>query len=768
MTLVPPLVIYTALHEKILICLNCLLSSKEIKNLIYCIFGIAAASCLAILPVVALMIQGDKYSILHIWLPVVLTLLVLAVVVPIIFFSPKSWETLDSVNNDFYEKALLTDSAPTFYKPRRIQEMKYSQGVWRSASNNLCMKFRGVNLPAKIPSYGHQPDIFYSQKKHVSFIDMPFPLNTARQHFQRLSNYGFNLLRLNVTWEAVMHEGPGIIDKEYLNYLSSLLDMAAESGLYVIIDPHQDVWSRFTGGDGAPWWTLDAAGFVTEDDTLHESGSAFLDHLHDTENYPPAKMAWVTNYGKLAAATMFTLFFAGDTYAPGIHVDEHYSNCYHDDGKGNGNGIGHGTNRVSMQKFLQKFYLQFIDAVAQKVKDKPNVIGFNTMNEPSNGYVGVDDLRIRITPAPFGISHSYFDGMRMGCGETIKCQFFSAPFKLHSIKTMNPQQKIAWKSPDHDIWQKLGVYDINDDTGEVTLQKPSYFSLKEKDFMEEHMVSLFEKIQSTISRYNYKFIVYAEPFIDVNNHKCLNAPNALDGDKYAWAPHWYDGATLFFREYFELFALDDERKMPVITPRFIDAAFKRILGHLHKTGNLKLHVLLGETGVPFDIDDTNNYAASTKALDRIMRAIEANNLDFTLWNYFPDNTKEEGDKWCGEDLSVRMVTQNRALLTLVRPFAYEISCDFQIVKQTFDPSKKTKTYELILKPLRIEHFSCYFIYIYLPHFHFSNPLTTATVGSCKSFDKSSQLLVWDCTEVKNSNLLLEFALKVENALVFRN
>ena len=32
----------------------------------------------------------------------------------------------------------------------------------------------------------------------------------------------------------------------------------------MFIDPHQDVWSRWTGGDGAPYWTLELAGMRPE------------------------------------------------------------------------------------------------------------------------------------------------------------------------------------------------------------------------------------------------------------------------------------------------------------------------------------------------------------------------------------------------------------------------------------------------------------------------------------------------------------------------
>jgi hypothetical protein len=64
-------------------------------------------------------------------------------------------------------------------------------------------------------------------------------------------------------------------------------------------------------------------------------------------------MQWPTNYYKLITGTMFTLFFAGDTYAPNQKVA----------GK-------------SIQQYLQSNYLLFLRAVAKTVAKKDNVIGF--------------------------------------------------------------------------------------------------------------------------------------------------------------------------------------------------------------------------------------------------------------------------------------------------------------------------------------------------------------------------------------------------------
>lgn len=168
------------------------------------------------------------------------------------------------------------------------------------------VRFRGVNLPAKIPSTPSQFQSsddsrqFYESKSEVSFVNRPFSLEAL--HFRRISQYwGFNLIRLSVTWEAVMHEGPGIIDQMYLAYLKEFVVLAEQYGLYVIIDPHQDVWSRFTGGDGAPWWTLDVLGFKTDGPALHETGSAVLHQFWNESNILKGngmalpKMMWTTN-----------------------------------------------------------------------------------------------------------------------------------------------------------------------------------------------------------------------------------------------------------------------------------------------------------------------------------------------------------------------------------------------------------------------------------------------------------------------------------------
>ena len=200
--------------------------------------------------------------------------------------------------------------------------------------------------------------------RRVSFVGRPFPLDRADEHFGRLSHWGLTFLRLTVPWEAIEHAGPGQYDEEYLEYLAALVARAGDHGLSLMVDPHQDAWSRFSGGDGAPGWTLEAAGFDLS--RLGETGAAITHQFHG-DPLPP--MIWPTNGGKLAAATMFTLFFGGSLFAPRTTVEGEPA-----------------------QEFLQRHYIAAFRRVAERLAGLENVVGYDTLNEPLPGYIGCVDL----------------------------------------------------------------------------------------------------------------------------------------------------------------------------------------------------------------------------------------------------------------------------------------------------------------------------------------------------------------------------------------
>ncbi len=75
--------------------------------------------------------------------------------------------------------------------------------------------------------------------------------------FDLLASWGWNAVRLLVIWEGLEPER-GMYDDAYLARLTALAEAAGERGLHVIVDFHQDLFSRGLGGDGAPSWALPA------------------------------------------------------------------------------------------------------------------------------------------------------------------------------------------------------------------------------------------------------------------------------------------------------------------------------------------------------------------------------------------------------------------------------------------------------------------------------------------------------------------------------
>ena len=66
---------------------------------------------------------------------------------------------------------------------------------------------------------------------------------------------GMNMLRLPVSWSAIEPER-GVVDDRYLDDALALAEDCHEHGIQVLVDLHQDAWSKHIGEDGAPLWAI--------------------------------------------------------------------------------------------------------------------------------------------------------------------------------------------------------------------------------------------------------------------------------------------------------------------------------------------------------------------------------------------------------------------------------------------------------------------------------------------------------------------------------
>ena len=72
---------------------------------------------------------------------------------------------------------------------------------------------------------------------------------------KRMRALGFDLLRLPINWSGIEPEKDQI-DEAYLANVDAAIACAASAGVSVIVDFHQDAYSKEIGEDGAPLWAI--------------------------------------------------------------------------------------------------------------------------------------------------------------------------------------------------------------------------------------------------------------------------------------------------------------------------------------------------------------------------------------------------------------------------------------------------------------------------------------------------------------------------------
>ena len=504
---------------------------------------------------------------------------------------------------------------------------------------------RGVNLggDCKVPTspdgHTYHPTDF-ADHRSVSFVGRPFPLEEADEHFARLQRWGFNCLRLLTTWEAVEHAGPGMYDEVYLDYFAAITRRAGDYGFNVFIDFHQDVWSRMSGGDGAPGWTFEAAGL---DFTKFDAADAanVMAHRYDPQkggrqiSYP--QMSWGANYRMPANAIMWTLFFSGPAHAATALVE--------------GRNIG---------TYLQDHYLGAMRAVAERVADMPHVIGFDTLNEPGSGWLGqrLDQRHALLR----GVKWSPLDALAVASGMPR-----TLPLIEGGEQVVNPQGISIWRAGVQDPFRAAGVWDV-DASGQPQGLIPDHFKTiegKALDMGRDIMRPFYNRIADTVRAVREDWLIFAEADPFGGHGLPQECPESTVN-----ASHWYDLATLVKKRFTpwqttDLLTGAVQEGREAVTAAYV-SRLKRIadIGDALSGG---APTLIGEFGIPFDLNDGEAYGrwaagdrspeiwdAHVAALSAMYDALDELLLSSTQWNYTASNRNDAmiGDGWNQEDLSI--------------------------------------------------------------------------------------------------------------------
>ncbi len=630
---------------------------------------------------------------------------------------------------------------------------------------------RGVNLSgdSKVPftpngATQNKENWPPTDLKNISWIGRPFPREEAEEHYTRLRAWGFNCLRFLTTWEAIEHAGPYEYDEAYLDYFADMVKMAGEYGLYVFIDPHQDVWSRVTGGDGAPLWLFDKIGL---DYTKFDAAGMALNMQYlwdeDKKKNQYSSMVWGENYKYFPNGTMWALFYGGRDFAPKLMIKDEQSG-----------------QQVNVQDYFQIHFIQSMVQIAKRVKDFSHVFGFDSMNEPNHGFIGEKAItrRLRLKdindpPLP-GLAWTPVDGMYAAAGhsfplEKIGINIWKLTLAPVANSIVNPSHVSIWKEGAQDFWKVHGVW-ADGENGPIC-PNDDYFRVvngRKVNLFGDYLLPFATRYADAIRPYNPNWIMLVEdePVLSILNPESQwpqNTPTNI-----ANCYHWYDPALSQMKRFFWPITLDVDRIRPVWGLRGVQKMYLRQLGiQPKKSANVNggnCPCLVGEFGCHTDLNKGKAYKRfpkegqkafkwTTIALDLMYNALDKLQLSGTVWAYTPDNTNAFGENWNQEDLSLFSRDQQggkdwrtdinaggRAIEGFSRPFARRVSgilhrMEFHRKKGTFlleyEPDPK------ITAPSEI----------YIPPFQYPNGFEVACTGADWNLDASNSLLL-----ITNPNL----------------
>ena len=194
-------------------------------------------------------------------------------------------------------------------------------------STGATVLLRGWNVSAKIP---------------------PYDTKATKQSFQLLHAWGTNVIRLSYIWEA-MEPTRGIYQEDYLQKMDQLVQWAAESNIWVIIDIHQDAFSRYSlqgCGEGFPEWAVSGTEDTPDNGIACKGWGRMM--YDDYANNGPMQLEWQAFYS-------------------------------------NTNGV-------------RDSYFALLSMLAQRYKSQSNVIGIDLLNEPFGDYSQIYGLYEEAAP----------------------------------------------------------------------------------------------------------------------------------------------------------------------------------------------------------------------------------------------------------------------------------------------------------------------------------------------------------------------------------
>lgn len=210
--------------------------------------------------------------------------------------------------------------------------------------------YHGVNIVYKTTPY--HPEL----KKFDPLLSL------SKEDYQYLKNFGFNVVRFGIIWEAV-EISPGIYDKNYLKKIKEIMIEFKKNHIFVIFDSHQDLFTRLFCGEGTPKFYAKLLSYKTKCD------SNVFSRIFELAGVciPLSKFNW--DYDDEGMPLLKNCMENFRLYHQSPELTTMYQSFYD-----NMNGV-------------QDRYIDYWKVVMANFKDFDNIIGFDLWNEPFPGNV---------------------------------------------------------------------------------------------------------------------------------------------------------------------------------------------------------------------------------------------------------------------------------------------------------------------------------------------------------------------------------------------
>jgi len=501
------------------------------------------------------------------------------------------------------------------------------------------------------------------------------------------------------------------MDLEYVDYLEKLIDLLPQFGLKIFICAHQDVWSRFSGGSGAPAWTFEKAGLDIE--AFKPTGAAYIPPLSgddqsqfsgahpstSNKREPVGAFVWPSGYQKAAAATMATLFWNGERVAWTLQLPSFNTKITQAD-------------QINIQEYMQASYIETFGRLMDRLGKYEAVIGFDLMNEPHRGYIGTNDWNNWCYETDLHIGHypSLLQSLALASGFKQEIPFYVKSWPFPTRRSHNsivdPMGKSAWlsdKGLGECIWRAHGAWQWDKQREQPVVLCEDFFThdprpgkgKKEIEWYRDCYAPFIQRLSERIGRTHKHLHCFVEPIpneffppwsnpgilakLDQANRDELAEASLMQDyavktyidiprpARFIYAPHFYDLNVLFSKIHGSM-SVDVQslsRGGFILRSLFfglegLKKNYQRQISKLVGNGQVSfgsMPTVIGEVGIPWDINGghalrTGDYSKQEELLDALIEAMEQAQAGFTLWNYNPDNTTQKGDGWNQEDFSV--------------------------------------------------------------------------------------------------------------------